>query len=115
LGRAEVKDDGEVRGSVHNHDGEERYKVSLVLFSHSVSGQKLFSRPSLTISPRLLFRFVLKIFYGSIVVENPDSIPPDGQPWSVPRSLSRSLSLTIISSIVCANHSNSLTDALCVL
>ncbi|KAF9784425.1 hypothetical protein BJ322DRAFT_847987 [Thelephora terrestris] len=44
---------------------------------------------------RLLFKFVLKIFYGSIVVENSDLIPPDGQPC-----------------IVCANHSNSLTDAL---
>ena len=41
------------------------------------------SWPSLTISSSLLFRFVLKIFYGSIVVENPGLIPPDGQPWSV--------------------------------
>ncbi|KAH7888706.1 hypothetical protein F5I97DRAFT_737160 [Phlebopus sp. FC_14] len=44
---------------------------------------------------RLLFRFVLKIFYGTIVVENVECIPKTGQ-----------------SCIVCANHSNSLTDAL---
>ncbi|KAF9812554.1 hypothetical protein IEO21_06144 [Rhodonia placenta] len=44
---------------------------------------------------RLLFRFVLKIFYGTIVVENAHVIPPKGKPC-----------------IVCANHSNSLTDAL---
>ncbi|KAG1731516.1 uncharacterized protein EDB91DRAFT_1154364 [Suillus paluster] len=44
---------------------------------------------------RLLFQFVLKIFYGTIVVENADLIPKTGQPC-----------------IVCANHSNSLTDAL---
>ncbi|KAJ3561828.1 hypothetical protein NP233_g9957 [Leucocoprinus birnbaumii] len=44
---------------------------------------------------RLLFRFVLKIFYGSIVVENGDLVPSTGIPC-----------------IVCSNHSNSLTDAL---
>lgn len=44
---------------------------------------------------RLLFKFVLKIFYGTIVVENADLIPKTGQPC-----------------IVCANHPNSLTDAL---
>ncbi|KAH9951520.1 hypothetical protein B0H21DRAFT_842014 [Amylocystis lapponica] len=44
---------------------------------------------------RCLFKFVLKIFYGTIVVENADLIPAKGQPC-----------------IVCANHSNSLTDAL---
>ncbi|OCH84678.1 hypothetical protein OBBRIDRAFT_785863 [Obba rivulosa] len=44
---------------------------------------------------RLLFKFVLKIFYGTIVVENADLIPERGDPC-----------------IVCANHSNSLTDAL---
>ncbi|KAJ6625901.1 hypothetical protein B0H10DRAFT_1782405 [Mycena sp. CBHHK59/15] len=44
---------------------------------------------------RLLFRFVLKIFYGSIVVEGTEHIPRTGTPC-----------------IVCANHSNSLTDAL---
>ncbi|EGO00193.1 hypothetical protein SERLA73DRAFT_180644 [Serpula lacrymans var. lacrymans S7.3] len=44
---------------------------------------------------RILFQFVLKIFYGTIVVENADLIPKTGQPC-----------------IVCANHSNSLTDAL---
>ncbi|KDR75246.1 hypothetical protein GALMADRAFT_122972 [Galerina marginata CBS 339.88] len=44
---------------------------------------------------RLLFRFVLKIFYGTIVIENTDLIPENGRPC-----------------IVCANHSNSLTDAL---
>ncbi|KAJ3505142.1 hypothetical protein NLJ89_g7566 [Agrocybe chaxingu] len=44
---------------------------------------------------RFLFRFVLKIFYGSIVIENIDAVPKTGRPC-----------------IVCANHSNSLTDAL---
>ncbi|KIK09879.1 hypothetical protein K443DRAFT_671190 [Laccaria amethystina LaAM-08-1] len=44
---------------------------------------------------RLLFRFVLKIFYGTIVVEGLDLVPETGKPC-----------------IVCANHSNSLTDAL---
>ncbi|KAJ7747381.1 hypothetical protein B0H16DRAFT_1555792 [Mycena metata] len=44
---------------------------------------------------RWLFRFVLKIFYGSIVVEGTHNIPISGRPC-----------------IVAANHSNSLTDAL---
>ncbi|KAF9010484.1 hypothetical protein BDQ17DRAFT_1387737 [Cyathus striatus] len=44
---------------------------------------------------RFLFKFVLKVFYGTIVVENPEFVPPTGSPC-----------------IVCANHSNSLTDAL---
>ncbi|KAI0070641.1 hypothetical protein K474DRAFT_1651022 [Panus rudis PR-1116 ss-1] len=44
---------------------------------------------------RLLFKFVLKIFYGTIVVEGTENIPKRGEPC-----------------IVCANHSNSLTDAL---
>ena len=30
---------------------------------------------------RWLFKFVLKIFYGTIVVENVDYIPPRGVPW----------------------------------
>ncbi|GAA5938496.1 hypothetical protein JCM1841_006046 [Sporobolomyces salmonicolor] len=44
---------------------------------------------------RWLFRFVLGVFYSSIVVEGEDNIPPDGVPC-----------------MLCANHSNSLTDAL---
>ncbi|CUA76833.1 hypothetical protein RSOLAG22IIIB_02309 [Rhizoctonia solani] len=44
---------------------------------------------------RLLFKFVLKVFYGTIVVENEHFIPRNGE-----------------ACIVCANHSNSLTDAL---
>ncbi|KAI0088038.1 hypothetical protein BDY19DRAFT_205795 [Irpex rosettiformis] len=44
---------------------------------------------------RVLFKFVLKIFYGTIVVEGTENIPPRGVPC-----------------IVCSNHSNSLTDAL---
>ncbi|KZT21420.1 hypothetical protein NEOLEDRAFT_1073436 [Neolentinus lepideus HHB14362 ss-1] len=44
---------------------------------------------------RLLFKFALKIFYGTIVVENADYVPKTGEPC-----------------VVCANHSNSLTDAL---
>lgn len=31
----------------------------------------------------LLFRFVLKIFYGSIVVENAHMVPENGRPWYV--------------------------------
>ncbi|KAI0305770.1 hypothetical protein B0F90DRAFT_1624477 [Multifurca ochricompacta] len=44
---------------------------------------------------RILFRIVLKIFYGTIVVEGVENIPQTGRPC-----------------IVCANHTNSLTDAL---
>ncbi|KAH9957909.1 hypothetical protein BC827DRAFT_1261442 [Russula dissimulans] len=44
---------------------------------------------------RILFRIVLKIFYGTIVVEGVENIPQTGR-----------------SCIVCANHTNSLTDAL---
>ncbi|KAJ3989847.1 hypothetical protein F5890DRAFT_1483159 [Lentinula detonsa] len=44
---------------------------------------------------RLLFQFTLKVFYGTIVVSNAHFIPETGKPC-----------------IVCANHSNSLTDAL---
>ncbi|KAJ7200713.1 hypothetical protein C8J57DRAFT_1442101 [Mycena rebaudengoi] len=44
---------------------------------------------------RLLFNFVLKTFYGSIVIEGKEHIPKTGRPC-----------------VVCANHSNSLTDAL---
>lgn len=42
---------------------------------------------------RLLFKFVLKIFYGTIVVENADFIPKTGQPWFVPQLI---LSLSFI-------------------
>ncbi|KZP34476.1 hypothetical protein FIBSPDRAFT_915724 [Athelia psychrophila] len=44
---------------------------------------------------RFLFKFVLRIFYGTVVVENTEYIPKTGRPC-----------------LVCANHSNSLTDAL---
>lgn len=36
---------------------------------------------TLTIRVRLLFKFVLKIFYGTIVVENANLIPANGRPW----------------------------------
>jgi len=45
-----------------------------------------------------LFRFVLAIFFSRIVIENIDQIPTNGQP-----------------TIVLANHSNSLTDALIIM
>lgn len=32
---------------------------------------------------RLLFKFVLKIFYGTIVVEGTENIPLKGEPWCV--------------------------------
>ncbi|KAG8828239.1 hypothetical protein FRC19_008355 [Serendipita sp. 401] len=47
---------------------------------------------------RLLFKFVLKIFYGSIIVENEHYIPPNGTP-----------------AIICSNHTNSLTDAILLI
>jgi glycerol-3-phosphate O-acyltransferase / dihydroxyacetone phosphate acyltransferase len=43
------------------------------------------------------FQFVLNVFYGSIIVENEQYIPQNGVPC-----------------IICANHSNSLTDAMYV-
>lgn len=33
---------------------------------------------------RLLFQFVLKIFYGTIVIENTHYVLPDGEPWLIP-------------------------------
>ncbi|GAA5937940.1 uncharacterized protein JCM15063_005419 [Sporobolomyces koalae] len=54
------------------------------------------SEPTLAyILIRWLFRFVLRVFYSSVVVEGVENIPPDGVP-----------------TMLCANHSNSLTDAL---
>lgn len=63
------------------------------------------------IRPRLLFKFVLKIFYGSIVVENIHYIPETGRPW-YDGSCLHICKAHFSSSIVSANHSNSLTDAL---
>ena len=58
---------------------------------------------------------MLKIFYGTIVVENAELIPAKGEPWFVSLVLSPRFVLTAAhDSIVCANHSNSLTDALYV-
>jgi len=37
--------------------------------------------PDYSLIFRLLFKFVLKIFYGTIVVENVDLIPETGRPW----------------------------------
>ena len=39
--------------------------------------------PLLYLAIRFLFKFVLKIFYSSIVIENPEFVPSDGMPWSV--------------------------------
>ncbi|KAF8507451.1 hypothetical protein BU17DRAFT_100471 [Hysterangium stoloniferum] len=47
---------------------------------------------------RWLFKFVLKVFYGTIVIENVDYIPKKGE-----------------ACILCANHTNSLTDALLLM
>ena len=41
----------------------------------------------------LLFRFVLKIFYGTIVIENVDLIPEAGRPWSVVIQIITSIAL----------------------
>jgi glycerol-3-phosphate O-acyltransferase/dihydroxyacetone phosphate acyltransferase len=38
---------------------------------------------------RLLFKFVLKIFYGSIVIENTELIPGPGEPWCVHHTSNR--------------------------
>lgn len=103
-----------MRGPVHNHDGEERHKVSLVLFSHPVSEKRRFlgrrSQSPSDCSSSLCSRYstarslsrALSLFHQT--ANRGRSLP---QP-------SRSLSLSRTSSIVCANHSNSLTDALCV-
>ncbi|KAK9893278.1 hypothetical protein P389DRAFT_21761 [Cystobasidium minutum MCA 4210] len=56
---------------------------------------KIWGTPLPYLLIRLLFKFVLKVFYSSIVIENSHFIPPDGTPC-----------------ILCVNHSNSLTDAL---
>jgi hypothetical protein len=40
------------------------------------------------------FKIMLNIFYSSIIVENEEFVPPDGNPC-----------------IICANHSNSVMDA----
>ena len=69
MGRAEVEDDGEVRRPVHDYDGEKGHRVSLVLFSHSVSEHQLISCVFAHNLFQLLFKFALKIFYGSIAVE----------------------------------------------
>ncbi|KAG6333631.1 hypothetical protein ID866_5456 [Astraeus odoratus] len=76
-------------GNRHPHPkfsaNEPGYSCSLVLHTYTACVAHFL----------FLFKFVLKIFYGTIVVENTDLIPKTGQPC-----------------IVCANHSNSLTDAL---
>ena len=41
----------------------------------------------------LLFQFVLKIFYGTIVIENVDLIPEAGRPWSVDIHIIKSIAL----------------------
>ena len=43
----------------------------------------------------MLFKFVLRVFYASIVIEGEQFVPGDGVP-----------------ALLCANHSNSLTDPL---
>ncbi|GAA5927385.1 hypothetical protein JCM3775_002532 [Rhodotorula graminis] len=53
------------------------------------------SAPLAYVLIRWLFRFVLRVFYSSVVVEGAEHIPRDGVPC-----------------MITANHSNSLTDAL---
>src|SRR5579862_14670 len=43
----------------------------------------------------MLFKIGLNIFYSSVIIENQDFIPPNGSP-----------------TIICANHSNSIMDAI---
>lgn len=54
---------------------------ALVLYSDTVWWQKDNLEHILIFGGRLLFRFVLKIFYGTIVVENGDLVPENGVPW----------------------------------
>lgn len=42
----------------------------------------------------ILFKILLNIFYSSVIIENEEFIPGDGNPC-----------------IICANHSNSVMDA----
>ena len=61
-----------------------------------------------------MFKFVMKIFYGTIVVENTHLIPENGVPLYVLDDLIPPFEdiNRLIYSVVCANHCNSLTDAL---
>ncbi|KIO31598.1 hypothetical protein M407DRAFT_14069 [Tulasnella calospora MUT 4182] len=64
----------------------------------ALSGKRtatLFPDTPVAVACSLLFKFVLNVFYGTIVVENEHYIPKNGEPV-----------------IVCSNHVNSLTDAL---
>ncbi|GAA6059126.1 hypothetical protein JCM10212_003873 [Sporobolomyces blumeae] len=64
--------------------------------THLASSPRTGSQPTLAyVLIRWLFRFVLGVFYSNVVVEGEQHIPRDGVP-----------------TMLCANHSNSLTDAL---
>lgn len=78
------------------------------------------SRPTLAyILIRWLFRFVLGVFYSNVVVEGEEHITRDGMPtWetslflSLPGRQGLSWRDRWENRMLCANHSNSLTDAL---
>ena len=68
-------DDREVRRPVRDYTMERKStNCHFLIQSASLSP---FPATLLTISFRLLFKFALKIPYGSIAVENADLIPPD--------------------------------------
>lgn len=48
---------------------------------------------------RLLFKFVLKIFYGTIVVEGTENIPERGKPWYVYFIFTYAILLTFVLTI----------------
>lgn len=52
----------------------------LVIRSYTVNKLALVEH-QIFISIRILFRTVLKIFYGTIVVEGVENIPQTGRPW----------------------------------
>ena len=72
-------DDGEVRRPVRDHTMERKSCTNCPWPYFLIKSASLSPFPAtlLTISFRLLFKFALKIPYGSIAVENADLIPPD--------------------------------------
>ena len=53
----------------------------VLLYKVSLLSEAILARSKARKIDRLLFKFVLKIFYGTIVVENAHVIPPRGKPW----------------------------------
>jgi hypothetical protein len=59
-----------------------RDSCPLVLLSYTVNLPGSRQAPDFHLHPfRILFKTVLKIFYGTIVVEGVENIPQTGRPW----------------------------------